>query len=334
MGVFLVLLGIAVLGVAISALVRGHLNWAHLRSRRSAGIAVAAAVVLVLAGGSLLPEPMRTPAGQTADSLGAKASTKLASTRGTSGTPATTFSMPTSSIITAEIIPTERPKASPSSAQRASEAQAVLQAKVLAKSNAQAAGSAAASRSSRAAASKAASVAHASAVSQANSSSSSSVAEASHAAASSSVAAASLASSSSSAAAAHRESASASAAAAAQASLSAAAEARGSASAARQASAASSAAAASREEAAQSTKAAATGLCGAPPNPYGYNYCGAGATETSPPADICQYFSCIPNFDNGTGYMEECRDGVVSMSGGLRGACSHHGGEQVSVEGP
>lgn len=68
-------------------------------------------------------------------------------------------------------------------------------------------------------------------------------------------------------------------------------------------------------------------LCGAPANPYGYNYCGRGSNVYSPPGDICSYFSCIGNFGNGVGYMDECADNMVSMSGGRRGACSHHGGE-------
>lgn len=68
-------------------------------------------------------------------------------------------------------------------------------------------------------------------------------------------------------------------------------------------------------------------LCGAPPNPYGLNYCGRGAVVVSPPADTCSYFSCIPNFSVGKGYLEECRDAMVSMSGGRPGACSHHDGE-------
>lgn len=54
----------------------------------------------------------------------------------------------------------------------------------------------------------------------------------------------------------------------------------------------------------------------------------------SPAADTCSYFNCIDNFGNGTGYMEECNDGTYSMSGGHRGACSHHGGEQRPVYAP
>jgi hypothetical protein len=75
------------------------------------------------------------------------------------------------------------------------------------------------------------------------------------------------------------------------------------------------------------TPAPAANLCGAPANPYGYNYCGRGANIAPPAQDICSYFSCIGNFWNGKGYMEECSDGMVSMSGGRPGACSYHGGE-------
>lgn len=73
--------------------------------------------------------------------------------------------------------------------------------------------------------------------------------------------------------------------------------------------------------------------CGAPGNPYGYNFCGTGGYVTSPPSAICSYFNCIANFFNGRGYMVECNDGTYSMSGGIRGACSYHGGEDRPVYG-
>ncbi|WP_440068034.1 hypothetical protein [Streptosporangium sp. OZ121] len=67
-------------------------------------------------------------------------------------------------------------------------------------------------------------------------------------------------------------------------------------------------------------------LCGAPPNPYGFTFCPAG-TKVYPPADgACQVFTCIENFPNGRGYLVMCVDGEVSMSGGLQGVCSSHGG--------
>lgn len=71
--------------------------------------------------------------------------------------------------------------------------------------------------------------------------------------------------------------------------------------------------------------------CGAPSNPYGYNFCGVGGFVTSPASGVCDYFDCIDNFWNGRGYMVECNDGTYSMSGGIRGACSYHGGEDRPV---
>jgi hypothetical protein len=74
----------------------------------------------------------------------------------------------------------------------------------------------------------------------------------------------------------------------------------------------------------------APNLCGAPKNPYGYNFC-SGSEINSPASDVCSYFDCIDNFWSGKGYMEECKDGTYSMSGGRRGACSDHGGEERAV---
>jgi hypothetical protein len=71
--------------------------------------------------------------------------------------------------------------------------------------------------------------------------------------------------------------------------------------------------------------------CSAPTNPYGLNLCGRGSKVYDPPADVCQYFACIPNFSDGTGYMARCNDGKFSMSGGRRGACSYHKGEGKPV---
>ena len=71
--------------------------------------------------------------------------------------------------------------------------------------------------------------------------------------------------------------------------------------------------------------------CGAPSNPWGYNFCGRGSYIYSPAPGVCSYFSCINNFSNGSGYMTECADSMYSMSGGRRGACSYHGGETQPV---
>jgi len=73
------------------------------------------------------------------------------------------------------------------------------------------------------------------------------------------------------------------------------------------------------------TQPPATGLNG---NPYGYNLTAPGNLIYSPPSDICNYFDCIASFWNNTnGYVDECVDGMYSHSGGVRGACSRHGGE-------
>jgi hypothetical protein len=68
--------------------------------------------------------------------------------------------------------------------------------------------------------------------------------------------------------------------------------------------------------------------CGAPANPWGYNFC-VGGLIYSPPSDFCSYFNCIPSFWTSTkGYVDECNDGTYSHSGGRSGACSYHGGER------
>jgi hypothetical protein len=47
--------------------------------------------------------------------------------------------------------------------------------------------------------------------------------------------------------------------------------------------------------------------------------------------DFCASHACIDNFDNGSGYIVQCNDGMWSHSGGLQGACSYHGGESSNV---
>ncbi|HLZ57102.1 MAG TPA: hypothetical protein VKR06_09160 [Ktedonosporobacter sp.] len=60
-------------------------------------------------------------------------------------------------------------------------------------------------------------------------------------------------------------------------------------------------------------------------NPWGYDF-SPGNDIYSPPSDFCGHFGCIANFWNGSGYVIECSDGMYSLSGGRRGACSWHGG--------
>lgn len=88
---------------------------------------------------------------------------------------------------------------------------------------------------------------------------------------------------------------------------------------------------------AQTTRAAAPtttqapDTCGGPTNPDGYTLCPGGSLIYSPDSNVCDYFNCIDNFQYGKGYMVECNDGTYSMSGGRRGDCSDHGGEQQAV---
>ena len=63
-------------------------------------------------------------------------------------------------------------------------------------------------------------------------------------------------------------------------------------------------------------------------NPWCYNLT-PGSLIYIPPGNFCDYFNCIPSFwDHTNGYVDECADGTYSHSGGVRGACSYHGGEQ------
>jgi len=79
---------------------------------------------------------------------------------------------------------------------------------------------------------------------------------------------------------------------------------------------------------------AAQNTCGAPANPWGYNFCG-GNVIYSPPSNFCAVFNCIPNFWKSiAGYVDQCNDGTYSHSGGRQGACSYHGGEKRPLYSP
>lgn len=43
-------------------------------------------------------------------------------------------------------------------------------------------------------------------------------------------------------------------------------------------------------------------------------------------SNFCDTHDCIPNYPNGNGTTVQCADGTYSQSGGIQGACSHHGG--------
>lgn len=57
-----------------------------------------------------------------------------------------------------------------------------------------------------------------------------------------------------------------------------------------------------------------------------YTFAG-GSLIYQPPADFCSAYPCIASFWDGRGYVMECHDGTFSLSGGIRGSCSYHGGD-------
>jgi hypothetical protein len=74
--------------------------------------------------------------------------------------------------------------------------------------------------------------------------------------------------------------------------------------------------------------------CGAAANPWGFNHCGRGSFISDPPSAFCSYFDCIASFwENTNGYVMRCDDGMYSHSGGRRGSCSYHGGNDVALYG-
>jgi hypothetical protein len=50
------------------------------------------------------------------------------------------------------------------------------------------------------------------------------------------------------------------------------------------------------------------------------------ADDESDSSSFCDTHDCIPNYPNGNGSTVQCADGSYSHSGGIQGACSHHGG--------
>ncbi|SCG40285.1 hypothetical protein [Micromonospora inositola] len=70
--------------------------------------------------------------------------------------------------------------------------------------------------------------------------------------------------------------------------------------------------------------------CGAPANPFGYDFCG-GYRIRKPAGRICDYFECAPGFWSGRGYLLQCRDGMISLTGGQPEACAGHLGVRRTV---
>ncbi|MDG4759862.1 hypothetical protein [Micromonospora sp. WMMD710] len=70
--------------------------------------------------------------------------------------------------------------------------------------------------------------------------------------------------------------------------------------------------------------------CGAPDNPLGYDFC-AGTRIRQPAAEVCDWFDCVPGFWAGRGYLVQCRDGSVSLTGGRANACADHRGVRRTI---
>ncbi|EEP73725.1 hypothetical protein MCAG_04052 [Micromonospora sp. ATCC 39149] len=70
--------------------------------------------------------------------------------------------------------------------------------------------------------------------------------------------------------------------------------------------------------------------CGAPANPFGYDYCG-GSRIRRPDVRVCDYFDCGQDFWAGTGYLVQCRDGALSLTGGRADVCATHDGLRRTV---
>ncbi|MEU5912900.1 hypothetical protein [Micromonospora sp. NPDC047527] len=70
--------------------------------------------------------------------------------------------------------------------------------------------------------------------------------------------------------------------------------------------------------------------CGAPENPLGYDFCG-GTRIRRPAAEVCDWFECVPQFWAGRGYLVQCRDGSVSLTGGRSDACAEHRGVRRTI---
>jgi hypothetical protein len=67
--------------------------------------------------------------------------------------------------------------------------------------------------------------------------------------------------------------------------------------------------------------------CGAPTNPFGFDFCAPGTNVSLAPPGFCSYFRCVSGFDRGTGYVTQCVDGMFSKTGGMPDVCARHAGE-------
>jgi hypothetical protein len=49
---------------------------------------------------------------------------------------------------------------------------------------------------------------------------------------------------------------------------------------------------------------------------------------------LCRYFACVAHFNDGAGYVVECKDGFLSKSGGTAGSCAEYRGEKRPLFAP
>ena len=83
-----------------------------------------------------------------------------------------------------------------------------------------------------------------------------------------------------------------------------------------------------------SSTARSASTCGAPTNPWRFNFCGKGLPVDNPPNNFCSYFSCVSEFFKGGGYVVECTNGKYSLTGGTPEACAPDGGVMQTLYEP
>lgn len=80
MGYVLILLGLGVVGVACAALIRGRVGWSRIGSRKSAVVVMIVGVMVLGAGGALVPRPTVGTAADSPTSIARSAPASISST--------------------------------------------------------------------------------------------------------------------------------------------------------------------------------------------------------------------------------------------------------------
>lgn len=76
-GAFLILVGLFLFGLGLVGLIRGRINWARIGTRKTAGMVIAGAFVVVLIGGALSPSPGPPPLSSVNNTSTAMTSAKV-----------------------------------------------------------------------------------------------------------------------------------------------------------------------------------------------------------------------------------------------------------------